>query len=80
MLEVRALNNFGRCVLVTARIDLKEEGCCWIKVTVPLFYYGTKVTNLSLESVFDCYVETRIWLHLSELFLMCGNGEGLSSR
>ena len=63
-----------------ARIDLKEEGCCWIKVTASLFYYGTKVTNLTLESIFDCYVKTRIWLHLSEFFLMCGTGEGLSSR
>jgi hypothetical protein len=74
MLEVRALNNYGRWILVMISIDLKEEGGCWIKVTAPLYYYGTEVTNLTLESVFDCYVETRIWFHLSEFFLMRGTG------
>jgi hypothetical protein len=59
MLEVRALNTFGRWILVMVSIDLKEGGC-WINVTAPLFYYGTDVTNLTLESIFDCYVETRI--------------------
>jgi hypothetical protein len=80
MLVVRALNNFGRCMLVMVRIDLKEEGCCRIKVTAPLFYYGTQVTNLTLESIFDYYVENRIWLHLSEFFSMRGTGELMSSR
>jgi len=78
MLEIRALNNFGRWILMMVRIDLKEEGCCRIKVTAPLFYYGMKAINLSLESVFECYVETRIFLHLSEFFLMRGTGDVMS--
>jgi hypothetical protein len=68
MLEVRELNNFGKWLLVMLRIDLKNV-CCRMNVIAPLFCYGTKVTNLTLESVFDCYVETRMWLHQSEFFL-----------
>jgi hypothetical protein len=79
MLEVRALNNFGRWLLLMVRIDLKEEVCCRMNVTTTLFYYGMKVTNLTLESVFDCYVETRMWLHQSEFFLKHSTREVLFS-